>query len=89
MRTRRDRAPLPPRRARRASLTRFAVPLLSGSYRVVQLTLRLPYRTSFGQNLAIVGSSDVFGNWDPNRSLKMSWTADDVWQVDVAVPSQG
>jgi len=55
----------------------------------VRLTFRIPYRTAFGQDVAMVGSTDTLGNWDPQRGVGMQWSEGDVWYVDLEVPACG
>jgi hypothetical protein len=51
----------------------------------VRLSFRIPYRTSFGQDIAMVGSTDELGNWDPREGISMTWSEGDVWHVDFEV----
>lgn len=51
----------------------------------VKVSFKLPYRCSFGQELAIVGSGEALGNWDVKHAKRMEWTAGDVWQVEFEV----
>lgn len=51
----------------------------------VKVSFKLPYRCSFGQELAIVGSGEALGNWDVKNAKRMQWTDGDVWQVEFEV----
>lgn len=51
----------------------------------VKLSFRIPYRTDYGQDIAMVGSTDLLGNWDPKRAMGMKWSEGDVWHVDFEV----
>lgn len=52
----------------------------------VKLSFKLPYRTNFGQDVAIVGSTEELGSWDPRRGLGMQWSEGDIWVCDFEVP---
>ena len=64
------------------SLSRAVV---TGAPQKVKLSFKLPYRCSFGQELAIVGSGEALGNWDVQHAKRMHWTSGDVWEVDFEV----
>jgi len=51
----------------------------------VKLSFKLPYRCSFGQEIAIVGSGESLGNWDVHQAKPMHWTDGDVWEVEFEV----
>lgn len=53
--------------------------------RTVKLSFQVPYRVNYGQDVAMVGSTDVLGNWDPSHGVGMRWTEGDVWHVDLEV----
>jgi len=60
-------------------------PTLRTANKKVKLSFKLPYRVNFGQDICLVGSSDVLGNWDPRHGVGMQWSEGDVWQVDLEV----
>ena len=49
----------------------------------VEMHFNLPYRTSYGQSLSIVGSTDDFGGWDVETRVPMEWSDGDVWKAKV------
>ncbi|KAI8467083.1 MAG: carbohydrate-binding-like protein [Monoraphidium minutum] len=51
----------------------------------VKLSFRIPYRTDYGQHIAMVGSNELLGNWDPQRGVGMQWSEGDVWVADFEV----
>lgn len=36
--------------------------------------------------LAIVGDDTSVGNWNIKKAKKLTWTADDMWQTELALP---
>jgi len=55
----------------------------------IRILFNLPYRCSFGENLAIVGSGEPLGAWDPDRSVPLTWSEGDVWQGEIEMDSSG
>lgn len=51
----------------------------------IKLSFKLPYRTHFGQDIAIVGSSADLGEWDPREAVSMRWSDGDVWECELEV----
>ena len=47
-----------------------------------QLTLKVSYRTVFGQEIGIVGNIPKLGSWDTSRPLKMKWTEGHLWVAE-------
>jgi len=47
------------------------------------INLRIPYHVDFGQCLAIVGSGEHLGNWNPGSAIKMTWTEGDYWVAEL------
>ncbi|KAF5843061.1 carbohydrate-binding-like protein [Dunaliella salina] len=47
------------------------------------VNLRIPYHVDFGQCLAIVGSGEHLGNWNPGSAIKMTWTEGDYWVAEL------
>lgn len=58
-----------------------------GSNRV-KIAMKIPYRVSFGQSLCVVGSSELLGNWNPTKSVPMTWSKDDWWTAEIDVASR-
>jgi hypothetical protein len=54
----------------------------------IKILFNLPYRCSFGENLAIVGSGEPLGAWDPDRSVPLTWSEGDVWQGEIEMDSR-
>jgi hypothetical protein len=46
--------------------------------RTVQFTLS--YSCSFGQHVAVVGSSPQLGGWDAAQAVPLTWHAGDTWR---------
>lgn len=46
------------------------------------LTLKVTYKTKWGQEIGVVGNIPQLGNWDPRKALKMRWTNGHVWVAD-------
>lgn len=61
------------------------VPVADVAGGCLKLSFRVPYRTEYGQDVAMVGSSEQLGNWDPSRAMGMRWSEGDVWTVDLEV----
>jgi hypothetical protein len=43
------------------------------------LSLKVTYKTNWGQEIGVVGNIPQLGNWDVKKALKMSWTNGHVW----------
>ena len=46
------------------------------------LTLRVNYKTDYGQEIAVVGSISQLGNWDTSKAFKMKWTEGHNWVAE-------
>lgn len=46
------------------------------------MTLRVPYKTDFGQSLCVVGNIEELGNWK-QYNARMKWTEGHVWQIKI------
>ena len=44
-------------------------------------TFGVPYETKFGQDLYIVGAGKALGNWNPEKAIKLEWTAGHIWKA--------
>jgi hypothetical protein len=49
----------------------------------VEMHFNLPYRTTFGQSMSIVGSTEDLGAWDVSTRVPMEWCDGDVWKAKV------
>ncbi|MFH1079493.1 MAG: 4-alpha-glucanotransferase [Pseudomonadota bacterium] len=49
----------------------------------MKIIFSLPFQTTYGQNVLIVGSTPEFGQWDVQHGLGMRYHSDGVWQVDI------
>jgi 4-alpha-glucanotransferase len=49
----------------------------------LKINFSLPFRTMYGQNLLIVGSSPGLGQWDVARGVRMSYHAGGFWHADI------
>jgi len=55
---------------------------------VVELTFHLPFQTSYGENLYIVGNLPLFGNWDPRRARRMAYRHPSSWYLHLELRDQ-
>jgi hypothetical protein len=62
----------------------ITLPFCAG-IKTVKLSFKLPYKCSFGQEIAMVGSGESLGNWDVHQAKSMHWTDGDIWQVEFEV----
>ena len=53
------------------------------------MTLRVNYKTEFGQEIAVVGSIPRLGCWDVKQALKMKWTEGHNWTAENIRISEG
>lgn len=44
-------------------------------------------RVAFGNSIAILGSQQSLGNWQPADALAMTWSAGDEWSVSADLPA--
>uniref|UniRef100_A0A061QPX2 Starch-binding domain-like protein n=1 Tax=Tetraselmis sp. GSL018 TaxID=582737 RepID=A0A061QPX2_9CHLO len=49
----------------------------------VKVLFHLPYRCSFGQSLALVGSPEPLGSWDVSKCVQMTWSEGDIWRGEI------
>ncbi len=47
----------------------------------MKITFILHYKTSFGQDIYISGSTAALGNWDETKALKMNYQENDFWKI--------
>ncbi|MDL2243456.1 4-alpha-glucanotransferase [Bacteroidales bacterium OttesenSCG-928-J19] len=50
------------------------------------ITFNLPFHTIWGQELYVFGSLPELGNWDYSRAVKMNFTGEGNWQVELSLP---
>lgn len=48
---------------------------------IMKITLKIHYQTIPGQNLYVVGSSKILGQWDANNAQKMNYNGEGFWNV--------
>jgi hypothetical protein len=51
----------------------------------VKLSFKIPYRCSFGQEVALVGNASEMGEWNVQGGVSLKWTEGDVWTVEFEV----
>ena len=61
--------------------------LVNAGSDAVRVSFALPYRCTFGQHLALVGSINPLGSWDVRQGVTMSWTEGDICATHSALPS--
>lgn len=49
----------------------------------VCVRFQLQRECSFGQNFLIVGEDPMFGLWDPNNAIPLTWSDGHLWTVDL------
>lgn len=60
--------------------------LKSGKPSHVKLTLKLRYRTTFGQSLWVTGSHVLLGEGNAANAVPLAYLNEDFWQVTIAFP---
>jgi len=53
----------------------------------MQLTLKLRFRTHFGQSLLVTGNHPLFGDSDLERAVALSYVNEEFWQVTLTLPA--
>eukprot|EP01066_Platyproteum_vivax_P009562 Platyproteum_vivax@DN4218_c0_g1_i1.p1 len=46
-------------------------------------SISVRHRTSFGQELMLVGGSEELGGWNANEGVKLTWTEGHIWTGNV------
>ncbi|CAK81714.1 unnamed protein product (macronuclear) [Paramecium tetraurelia] len=46
--------------------------------------LKIQFKTEFGQAVYISGNSKYLGQWNPKQAIRMNWTENDIWEVEIA-----
>lgn len=60
-----------------------------GSATKCHVQFRVPYNTSLGEDLFIIGSHDSLGRWNQNKALAMTWGEGGNWWANVDLPAGG
>ena len=58
---------------------------MDGDAVVVQLAIHA--QLGYGNDLVVVGSPAAFGEWAPDRALRLSWSDGDVWTGEATIPA--
>ena len=53
---------------------------LFSSYTLKKINFVINYISSFGEEVGILGSIPLLGNWDKNRILKLKWNEGHIWK---------
>ena len=53
----------------------------------MQIKFHINYHTQWGESLHIVGNIPALGGGDPEKSVEMSLTGPDMWELEVEVPA--
>jgi 4-alpha-glucanotransferase len=51
----------------------------------MKIIFYLPFRTTYGQNLRIVGGTPELGQWDPARGAPMRYSQDGFWRAEIHI----
>jgi hypothetical protein len=49
----------------------------------MKLSFNVSYKSNWGQQLYVIGSDELLGNWEPEDGLVMSYLGNDQWSVEV------
>lgn len=52
----------------------------------VRARFEIKQKLNYGHKMAVVGSSEELGTWDPLHAHSLSWNEDDLWQGETEVP---
>ena len=55
----------------------------------MKLSFNVSYRSAWGQQLYVVGSDDLLGNWEPEDGLVMNYLGNDQWSVEIDAVEAG
>lgn len=55
---------------------------------LVRVQFTLPYKTTFGQNLVVVGNVDLLGNWDACMGFPLTYLDPGIWAGTVELRKQ-
>ena len=54
-------------------------------FRIDKIIFQIKYDTKLGEDLAIIGSINELGNWNPYHSLKMGWNEGNIWKTELYI----
>ena len=54
-------------------------------FRIDKIIFQIKYDTKLGEDLAIIGSINELGNWNPYNSLKMGWNEGNIWKTELYI----
>ena len=49
--------------------------------KIEKINFQIKYDTRMGEDLAVIGSINELGNWEPYRALKMNWNDGNIWKT--------
>jgi 4-alpha-glucanotransferase len=52
----------------------------------MKLSLKIHYNTIYGQQLFVSGTSELLGNWDLTKAVKMNYDKGGYWSVTIDIP---
>jgi hypothetical protein len=61
----------------------------SAAAATTRLSFTIPYRTAWGDHVALVGSHPALGGWDPARARPLEWSEGDAWCLSLEVCGDG
>ena len=47
---------------------------------IKKIIFNINYTTTFGEEMGILGSLPILGNWDENKAFKLIWSNGHVWK---------
>ena len=53
----------------------------SKPFRIERIIFQIKYNTNYGEELALAGSINELGNWDPFNALKLQWNEGNIWKA--------
>ena len=51
----------------------------------ITFEFHIPYETNQGENIYILGSDPIFGNWK-DKKYKLHWTENHIWKNEITIP---
>ena len=58
---------------------------LSLSYPLKKIVFVIKYNSSFGEEVGILGSLQILGNWEQKRVFKLKWNSGHIWKGEIFV----
>lgn len=52
----------------------------------VKVRFEIKHKLDYGHRMAVVGSSEELGTWDPLQGRSLTWNDNDLWQGEAEVP---